>query len=587
MRLKLLSLLFCLSIFFISYSQEIPYHISNVTVYEFIDELANLKIIEINSCIKPYSRKFIADKLLEAQGKSNQLNKRQKKELDFYLKDFGKELNGMQTMDFYFKKYLSEKDTHISKRPDLFYYKDSLFTVTINPILGGNYFIKKSQSIYQRWNGAEVFATIGKHWGIYANLRDDYESEPLEKNTYFTQRTGVRYKSTNSGDYDYGAYSEMRGGITYSWNWGSFGIMKDHFEWGDNYNGANIFSGRTPSFAFIKLSLKPVKWFEFNYIHGWLFSDVIDSSRSYHYGNQNRNVFVGKWLTANMLTIIPFEKLNISLGNSIIYSDVNQTSYLIPVLFYKSVDHSLNTNNQNGQNSQMFFNISSRNIKYLHLYFSCFIDELSLKRAFVKDKESSFLSNKVGFNLSNFPLQNINLIAEFTRTNPLTYQHFIPTTTFASYSVNMGSYLRDNSQEIYFALGYKPISKLHLNVSYTYAKHGENFIYGYDTININGPKIHYAIGGVPFMRNVTWESKIISFKVQYELFHDAYFFIELIRNETPDLGYTMNYLDPQTGALAIDSKTKKPAVMKVIDYYTPPFFQGKNNIISCGLNLGF
>jgi len=565
-------------------AQEIPYHISNVTVYEFLDELANLKIIEINSCIKPYSRKFIAVKLQEAKGKSEQLNKRQKKELDFYLKDFGKELNGMQTTDFYLKKYLNKKNPYITKRPDLFYYKDTLFTLTINPILGENYFIKKSQSIYHRWNGAELFATIGKHWGIYANLRDNYESEPLEQNTYLTQRTGVRYKSTISGDYDYGAYSEMRGGITYSWNWGSFGFMKDHFEWGDNYNGANIFSGRTPSFAFVKLSLKPVKWFEFNYVHGWLFSDVIDSSRIYHYGNNTRNVFVGKWLTANMLTLTPFKKLNISIGNSIIYSDANQAAYLIPFLFYKSVDHSLNTNNNDGQNSQMFFNISSRQIKHLHLYLSCFIDEISLKRAFDKNKESNEVSGKIGFCLNDFLIQNVSLISEYTRTNPLTYKHFIPTTFFTSYSVNLGNYLGDNSQEIYFSLGYKPIQKLHLNISYTYAKKGDNYISG-ATANTY-PDIPNWPWGVPFMKHVIWESKVISFKVQYELFHDAFVFVELIRNETPDLGYKMNYVDPQTGTLAIDTKTKLPKVVNVIDYYTAPFFQGKNNIISCGLNLG-
>jgi len=40
--------------------------INNVGIYEFLDELANLKVIEINSVIKPYSRQFIAEKLIEA-----------------------------------------------------------------------------------------------------------------------------------------------------------------------------------------------------------------------------------------------------------------------------------------------------------------------------------------------------------------------------------------------------------------------------------------------------------------------------------------------------------------------------------------
>jgi len=38
----------------------------NNPVYELLDELASLKIITINSVVKPYSRVFIANKLLEA-----------------------------------------------------------------------------------------------------------------------------------------------------------------------------------------------------------------------------------------------------------------------------------------------------------------------------------------------------------------------------------------------------------------------------------------------------------------------------------------------------------------------------------------
>ena len=50
-----------------SSSQVVYEDINNVGIYEFLDELANLKVIEINSVVKPYSRKFIAEKLLEAK----------------------------------------------------------------------------------------------------------------------------------------------------------------------------------------------------------------------------------------------------------------------------------------------------------------------------------------------------------------------------------------------------------------------------------------------------------------------------------------------------------------------------------------
>ena len=74
------------------FSQEVPQSVSNTGIYDYLDELANIHIVTINSAVKPYSRLYIAQRLKEAEDKREQLNKRQMKELDFYLLDFGKEL---------------------------------------------------------------------------------------------------------------------------------------------------------------------------------------------------------------------------------------------------------------------------------------------------------------------------------------------------------------------------------------------------------------------------------------------------------------------------------------------------------------
>ena len=56
-------LLICLP----GFSQVVYEDISNNGIYEFLDELANLRLITLNSAIKPYSRNYIAQKLYEAQ----------------------------------------------------------------------------------------------------------------------------------------------------------------------------------------------------------------------------------------------------------------------------------------------------------------------------------------------------------------------------------------------------------------------------------------------------------------------------------------------------------------------------------------
>ena len=222
--------------------------------------------------------------------------------------------------------------------------------MTINPILGGEVFSNSSGKATYWRNGAEARGYIQK-WGFYASLRDNHEKPLLGKPEYLTQREGGHLKGSTD-------WSEMQGGVTYSWKWGNAGLVKDNLQWGNNYNGANIFGGNNPTFVQLKLHISPVKWFDFNYFHGWLNSMVVDSTNSYwvtnSYGTDYREVYHKKFIAANMFTFTPFKNLNVSAGNSIVYDDENiNPAYLIPLFFYKSVDHSL-TSGIDNMNSQMF-----------------------------------------------------------------------------------------------------------------------------------------------------------------------------------------------------------------------------------------
>ena len=525
-KLKLIFALATLTCY--THSQNVYQHISNKSIYGFIDELANLHLTDVNSVIKPYSRMDIALALSEALGDSANLNNRQIEEINFYLKDYNKELIAS-------KKF--------NKRLDLFYYRDSLFALSVNPVLGYQFWNNKNGSVYHRWNGGEVFGYLGKHWGFYASLRDNYESEILTDTAWLVNRQGGAYKGNE--------YSEMRGGITYSWKWGTAALIKDHIEWGNNYYGPNIISAKAPSFAMFKLNLKPVNWFEFNYFHAWLVSEVVDSLRSYTYASANREVFHPKYMAANMFTFIPLERLNISFGNSIIYSDVGiHPAYFMPVFFYKSADHTYNgVTNTTGQNAQMFFDISTRQIRKLHIYGTWFLDALTISEIFNKDEHSNHWSYKMGIRGTDL-IKNIIVTFEYTRTNPLAYKNDLITTRFESNTYNLGHYLRDNSDEIFFGLKYRPLKNLSVDFNYMYARKGPDIPYIRDA-NI--------ILGRSFMESVEWENSTFSLGARYQIINDCFLFIELINSNI-------------TGN---------------VQRYTPEFLHGKNTTISFGANFGY
>lgn len=491
-----------------------------------MDELASVHIISLNSVIKPYSRIFIAQQLAIAKENEDYLTPRQKNELSFYLKDYNKEL---------------KRSRYSPSRLDLFYYSDSLFLLSASPVLGVNFFSNKNGTAFHRWNGGEAFAYIGNHFGFYASLRDNVESERISDKPYLTRMTGGSFKGGNE-------YSEMRGGITFSNNWLSIAMVKDHFTWGNNYNGANIFSDRAPSVGQVKIQIKPVEWFEFNYVHAWLASGVVDSLRTYTIMNGKRIVYHPKYLVANMFTFTPLKNLNISAGNSTIYSDPGfNPSYIIPVFFYKSLDHTYATNNYGGQNAQMFFDISSRQIKHFHFYVTGFIDEISIRDMFNKERHSNYFSAKAGMNLSNL-VPNTSFTFEYTRTNPAVFQHIIETTTFETAGYNFGHYLRDNSQEFYLDFSWKPMRAMKLEVFYLYATKGDE--YG---LNVTARR------GLPFLEKVKWENNSLGFRGSYQIVNDAYVF-----------------------ARAIYANSKGD-----VRQFNPALFHGKTITISAGINWGF
>ena len=85
---KIILLLFCAFAISNIFSQDIPEHISYTRIYDYLDELASEGVIELNTTVKPYSRQFIAEKLLQAQKQNTLLNKRQNDDLRFFLNEF-------------------------------------------------------------------------------------------------------------------------------------------------------------------------------------------------------------------------------------------------------------------------------------------------------------------------------------------------------------------------------------------------------------------------------------------------------------------------------------------------------------------
>lgn len=545
MNLRPYILVLLISFVVSSNAQDIPIPTDNEALYEFIDELASSHFISVNQLVKPYSQKQVEQWLIAAGTYVDEMTVRQKKEWQFYSDNIvWKAVDSLQLANRI--DLIDGENMAFSLSPLGFYAHTEKMTFALKPILKAQFYTNSNGTIYNRSVGAAMDLTVG-NWGFYANLQDYSEKETLAKSSYLVNMTGGNYKGAD--------HSDMRGGVTYTNKWVSLGLVKDYVEWGTNQNGANIISDRAPSFAQLKLKIKPVKWFEFNYVHGFLVSDVIDSTESYVMSNGDvRDVMHGKFIAANMFTLYPHKTLGLSLGNSIVYSADNaKVQYLNPMMFYKSVDHTYNstdgTGRNVGQNSQMFFDVSFRGIKNVFLYYTLFVDELKMER-WKNDDEFNFYSYKTGVKFTQL-LPNTSFGFEYTHTTPLTYQHHVTTTTFESNSYNMGHYLRDNAEEYYAFIHYRPLKNLRFKLSYTHVRKGEE--YGY---SLTDPDLVKH----PFIEEVKYQNSTWEFLSEYQLAYDMFF----------------NFRIGQSNTSGEDLAT-----------YVPPHFQGKQFNVMFGANIGF
>lgn len=523
---------------------QVVFEESNNDVYNFLERISQRGVIEFDNLIKPIPREYIAEKLEELSDKKNRLTKLERDEFEFYISEYGNEIE-KQNSEFRIKnsevknkkigkdstgfeytelnKEVMPKNNEYSLfekdrfgRFRVFAYAEDNFQFFVNPILGFEYGSVKDGNNSHIWNGLQFYGYIEDNIGFEFSFRDNSESgDNLNRTKYFTPETGITIAKAGANSFE---YSDFTGSISYSWNWGNVSIAKQQLTWGHEKSGNIVLSDKAPSFPMIRLDIKPVEWFRFNYFHGWLNSDVVDSSSFYpaFVEGHSREIQRNKYIASHTLTLTPLKGLDFSLGESIIYSDELQIAYLFPMMFFRAADHFLHyPSNDLGDNSQFFFSISSKDhIKNTHLYTSLYIDEIRTTEIFNSEKSRNQIAFNIGASVTDLPIENLTIEIEYSRINPFAYIHYIPTLTYQSDSYNLGHWIGHNGDLFYTALNYRFIRGLKTKLWYQSIRKGEEGtpVQQWDT-SVPQPEFLFGLN-----RNYNY----YGFDISYEFVHDLF-----------------------------------------------------------------
>lgn len=503
MKKLIIYLLFTFGIFIGSIYAQAIYEPVKSSVYDFLDRMANKQLVKIDDEVKPFTRGTIAKYLLSIKENKDKLNKVEKEELTWYLRDYRYET----------------KDTSVSKRWRLYSFENKNFQINLSPIAGYGISRIGDKSGFNRTIGARIYMTYSNWFGGSFHARDNGEfGDNVDKKKNFSPIRGYDPIIVKNGI----EHSDVRVQINFVWKWGGISLRKDYMQWGNGYFGQLILSDKAPSYPHLFFNIKPVPWLRFYYIYGMLHSGVIDPNETIvtnasKISSYNFQSFVQKHFVANLLTFSPWNFVDFSLGNFAVYAGDFRMEMLIPFNFFKYMDRDTGKKSIQDSNGGLYFNLQVRYPKKFKFYSTLFIDVMSIREMLKNDFHETWAAYSFGVRGSSFLYENLDFILEYTRLNPWVYEHkYGNLTNYKHLSYPLGHWLGQNADQFKIKFIYYPIRGLNISLSVERLRKG-------------GLKdIYYAYGGASstnfqhFLYHPLRKDFDISLEMKYEIIYDLF-----------------------------------------------------------------
>ena len=415
-------------------------------VYGFLDRMeAKQALTGYRDVVKPLSRTAIARYLVQIDTTGIPLTETDRELVLYYKEEFFPELTAIGYENL------------IEERWHLYHYQEAPGDFTVD-LLGGYSYQHRAEGRISKIisNGINVYGTVGSSIGMYFNFRDNSEND-------LRQRAFYPYSSDPAQVVAISNYSRMNydpTDVQFNVDLGpvTLSLEKMHNVWGAGERGNLILSTKSPSFPQIKMRAKFADNVDFTYIHGWLYSGIIDSSRTYTdptvtEGFGMRRVFRPKYIASHILEMTPWQGVDLSIGESEVYGSRNpELLYLIPVMFFKAGEHWMDDTD----NSQMFFSADLNVVKDQNYYMTLFLDEFSTETFTDPNRHHNQLGFTVGARLYDLYIGDTQLMVEYTRTNPWVYNHRFSDDTYQSHGVDLGHWIGQNADLFTVQYLYRP-----------------------------------------------------------------------------------------------------------------------------------
>ncbi|KAA9331619.1 capsule assembly Wzi family protein [Hymenobacter busanensis] len=411
---------------------------------------------------------------------------------------------------------------------DLYSVDTEDFTLRVNPVahfqLGSD--TETSDGLrFVNTRGVQLEGTIDQRLGFYTYLADNQMAVPLYVQRRVQRDTIVPHEGywkyykqdlTNPAAPSKYDFLTARGYLTYAATKHiNVQLGHDRNFIGNGYRSL-ILSDYAAPYFFLKLNTRIWK---FNYQN--LFAEL-NADR----GGKDR-VDPKKYLALHHLSLDITPSLNVGVFESLIFARGKgrfELQYLNPIIFYRSVEQGLGSDDNALLGADFKWNIRRRAQLYGQLVLDEFIlSDVRAGAGSINNKQALQLGAKY---IDVAGIRNLDVQAEFNYVRPYTYQHVDYFTSYTHYQQPLAHPMGANLRELLGIISYQPLPRLSLVGKAFYVVQGLDLV---EPLTVPGTPTTVNYGGNPLLvyinrpldgsGNVQYTGYRVGNGIRYELLH--------------------------------------------------------------------
>jgi hypothetical protein len=456
------------------------------SVYEFLYRMEVMRLLpRYHGTVVPLSRKKVGEYISQLYEQRDKLSATDRKLTVLYYTEFVYDIERQvrNSTSLFSGKHRDDGLIGISTNRQkylYFWYDTSGYSMFVDGAFSVNHRVRSPAETGESNNrfvnliniGGRIRGTLHERFGYYV----DASAILIQgsRNLAREENRVIHSHSFRRSDENYAERS--MGYIRYDAGIAGIQLGRERIEWRESLGSSLFLSSNAPMFNFFRLDIS-YGAVNYNYVHG---------SVLFH---NYREIENNKYIVASRFEFSIFDnRLKLGFNQTTMYDDVAPNlAYLNPFSIFEATERNLGDRHS----SMIGFDVTLRPFRNFEFKSGALFDDIHVRESFLKTWNNMWSIHTGFFYTSPFGIENIDILANYTRIEPHVYSHHRDAFLHHEHDgFLLGHPAGPNSDEIITRINWRPTWQWRISLEYQNQRHGDNI---YDD---NGEVILNAGGNI-------------------------------------------------------------------------------------------